>query len=63
MLEIQNNCKKEKERNPELRYQVRVGTSDLILMTKSSSSQTYWEETDINQYGEISELKLSSLTT
>ena len=62
MLEIQEKFKKEKVNVPHLKYQVRVWTSDLILMTKTTSDQTKWEETDVHKYGEISELKINLLS-
>ena len=31
-------------------------------MTKTTSDQTKWEETDVHKYGEISELKINLLS-
>lgn len=57
MKELDELCKKEKEKDTTFRYQIRLGHEDLILRTRSNGS-TKWEDQPINKYGDLTPIRV-----
>ena len=55
---LERNCYDERQKNPRLRTQVRLGKSDLELMTKYKE-EMYWRTTPIEEYGELPAAELN----
>ena len=53
-LEIQ--CRKEREKNTNLRTQIRLGVKDLELLTKNKGDR-YWKIQDVEFFGELLEIE------
>ena len=58
---LEDLCFKERERNPNLRTQIRLGKSDLELMTKFKD-EIYWRSTPNEAYGQLPEAEIDQIT-
>ena len=58
MKEIESHCKNERSLDPTFKYQIRIGTTDLILKYKKGSA-TNFTEVPLNNFGPISDFHIS----
>ena len=58
---LENLCYRERQQNPNLRTQIRLGKDDLELMTKHRD-ELYWRSTPNEAYGQIPEAEIDNVT-
>ena len=57
MKQLDGYCKKEREKDPSFKYQIRLGLDDLTLKTKTDLSQKF-EEQPITKFGPLCDIKM-----
>ena len=57
---LESNCQHERQNNPNLRYQIRLGQVDLELQTKSKND-LYWQVTPLEAFGPLEPIQTTSI--